>query len=68
LRFPGQYFEEETNLHYNHFRYYDPEIGRYITSDPIGLGGGTNIYSYVVGNALRYVDPLGLVQPLLLLV
>jgi uncharacterized protein RhaS with RHS repeats len=36
LRFPGQYFDEETNLHYNMFRYYAPDVGRYITSDPIG--------------------------------
>ena len=46
LRFPGQYFDDETNLHYNHFRYYDPTIGRYVTSDPIGLLGGYNSYIY----------------------
>ncbi|MBD1106575.1 RHS repeat-associated core domain-containing protein [Pseudomonas amygdali pv. morsprunorum] len=40
LRFQGQYFDVETGLHYNTFRYYDPEIGRFITQDPIGLSGG----------------------------
>ena len=61
LRFPGQYFDEETNLHYNHFRYYDPALGRYITSDPIGLKAGLNSYVYVEGNALSLIDPYGLV-------
>ena len=60
LRFPGQYFDEETNLHYNYFRYYDPELGRYITSDPIGLNGRFNTYSYVNQNPSRLVDILGL--------
>ena len=57
---PGQYFDQETGLHYNHFRYYDPSIGRYITSDPIGLDGGVNTYLYANANSLRWVDPLGL--------
>lgn len=60
LRFPGQYFDAETNLHYNYYRYYDPEIGRYITSDPIGLFGGINTYSYANQNSLKYIDPYGL--------
>ncbi len=60
LRFSGQYFDEETNLHYNYFRYYDPKTGRYITSDRIGLGDGPNTYAYVGGNPLTYVDRNGL--------
>ena len=61
LRFPGQYYDAETNLHYNHFRYYDPELGRYITSDPIGIIGGMNTYGYVYQNPIMYYDPDGLV-------
>ena len=57
---PGQYYDWETGLHYNYFRYYDPKTGRYITSDPIGLQGGLNTYGYVGGNPLRYIDKLGL--------
>jgi len=60
LRFPGQYYDAETQLHYNYFRYYDPSSGRYVTSDPIGLGGGSNTYGYVGGNPLAYIDLLGL--------
>ncbi len=60
LRFPGQYFDIETNLHYNYFRDYDPAIGGYIESDPIGLKGGLNTFGYVSGNPLWAVDPFGL--------
>jgi RHS repeat-associated protein len=57
---PGQYFDEETGLHYNYFRDYDPLTGRYVHSDPIGLEGGLNPYLYAEGDPLRYSDPLGL--------
>jgi RHS repeat-associated protein len=60
LRFQDQYYDHETGLHYNRHRYYDPESGRYISKDPIGLAGGMNLYIYVDGNPLIYVDPEGL--------
>jgi len=51
VRFPGQYYDAETGLYYNYFRDYDPSIGRYIESDPIGLMGGLNTYTYVGGES-----------------
>ncbi len=59
-RFPGQYFDKETNLYYNYFRYYEPETGRYISPDPIGLEGGLNVFGYVEQNPLSLVDLYGL--------
>ena len=61
FRFPGQYYDPETGLHYNYFRYYNPQTGRYITPDPIGLEGGINLFVYVAANPLRWIDPFGLV-------
>lgn len=59
LRFQGQYFDEETGLHYNRFRYYNPNTGQFITQDPIGLLGGVNNYQYAP-NPVGWVDPFGL--------
>jgi RHS repeat-associated protein len=59
LRFPGQYFDPETGLHYNYFRHYDPETARYLTTDPLGLEPSDNPASYV-HNPHAWVDPLGL--------
>ncbi|WP_241009347.1 RHS repeat-associated core domain-containing protein [Aggregatibacter actinomycetemcomitans] len=58
-RFVGQYYDDESELHYNRFRYYNPETGQYISHDPIGLLGGFNPYGYV-GIPTAFVDPLGL--------
>jgi RHS repeat-associated protein len=58
IRFPGQYADEETGLHYNRYRYYDPEAGRYISPDPINLSGGPNLYAYGP-NPIGWFDPMG---------
>jgi RHS repeat-associated protein len=60
LRFPGQFYDQQTGLHYNYFRDYDPAKGRYVESDPIGLAGGISTYGYAGGNPGSIIDALGL--------
>ncbi|MEO7036073.1 MAG: RHS repeat-associated core domain-containing protein [Polyangiaceae bacterium] len=60
LRFPGQYFDEETGLHYNRARYYSPQLGRYLTRDPMDFIAGFNFYSYADNDPINGTDPLGL--------
>ncbi|MDP5143335.1 RHS domain-containing protein [Rheinheimera baltica] len=59
IRFQGQYYDSESGLHYNHFRYYAPQTGRFISQDPIGLLGSINHYQYAP-NHINWIDPLGL--------
>ena len=61
LRYQGQYLDRETGLHYNTFRYYNPDTDRFTMPDPIGLAGGLNLYQYAP-NALTWIDPWGLRQ------
>ena len=61
FRLQNQYCDLETGLHYNFFRYYEPDAGQFVNQDPIGLMGGTNFYQFSM-NALGGVDPLGLVR------
>ena len=63
LRFAGQYFDEETGLHYNYVRDYDPQTGRYVQSDPIGLNGGLKSYTCVGSNPINLTDFFGLMVP-----
>ncbi|WP_405130286.1 RHS repeat domain-containing protein [Pseudomonas urmiensis] len=63
LRFQGQYLDVETGLHYNRYRYYDPQVGRFVSADPIGYAGGLNLYQYAP-NPVEWVDPLGLAKKL----
>jgi RHS repeat-associated protein len=58
LRFQGQYLDREIGLHYNTFRFYDPDVGRFTTPDPIGLMGGFNLYQYGP-NPVGWLDPWG---------
>ena len=59
-RFPGQYADSETGFNYNYFRDYDPRLGRYVESDPIGMASGDLYqYHYVRNHPLRLIDPLG---------
>src|SRR5262249_32269743 len=59
FRFPGHWADDQTGLHYNRYRYYSPELGRYLQSDPLGIAGGLNLYAYTP-RPLTQVDVLGL--------
>jgi len=59
LRFPGTYADRETGLFYNYFRDYDPQTGRYIQPEPLGIAGDINLYRYARNNPLTYIDPDG---------
>ena len=61
FRLQNQYADRETALHYNFFRYYEPDVGRFINQDPIGLEGGENLYAFAP-NVQEWVDPLGLAK------
>lgn len=67
FRFPGQYFDEETGLHYNRHRYYDPRTGRYLSPDPLFFKERTNLYLYAGDNPALFCDPSGLFLPLLII-
>ncbi|HYD50729.1 MAG TPA: RHS repeat-associated core domain-containing protein [Terriglobales bacterium] len=64
LRFPGQYYDPETQLSQNWHREYDPTLGRYVESDPVGLMGGINTYVYVTANPIVGTDPSGEAGPI----
>nr|WP_319394655.1 RHS repeat-associated core domain-containing protein [uncultured Desulfobacter sp.] len=61
FRLPGHYYDEETGLHYNGNRYYDPDTGRYLRTDPLGIEGGMNLYVYAMNSPLMFTDPDGLI-------
>lgn len=64
LRFPGQYYDGETGLHYNFHRFYDPEVGRYLRIDPVGFkGGDINLYRYCFNDPVLFADPTGEILP-----
>jgi len=63
LRFTGREYEPETGLYYYRARYYDPELGRFLSEDPIGLAGGINLYAYVGNDPVNARDPYGLYDP-----
>ncbi len=65
LRYPGQYYDQESNLHYNYHRSYSATVGRYTQADPIGLDGGWNRFGYAEQNPIRNVDPSGLIPDIL---
>ena len=60
LRFPGQYYDQETQTHYNYFRDYQASTGRYLQSDPMALAGGLNTFAYIKGNPISKIDKFGL--------
>jgi RHS repeat-associated protein len=60
FRFTGREWDTDSGLYYYRARYYDPQVGRFISRDPIGRAGGTNLYAYVDNNPLNWVDPAGL--------
>jgi RHS repeat-associated protein len=60
IRFPGQYFDDETNLHYNYYRDYNPVVGRYVEADPVGIKKSRNhLFVYALNNPLKYIDETG---------